>query len=309
MKYINPGILSLFPITSEGSQVENPKAEISETGFAFDTGGDYKALYPVSSSEIWCSYNYYIRAADHQNQASRDFFRLYTDPTTAFLDIRIKYTNDITFIEIQSIKGNNYTSLYTSESTIDTSSNTAMHNIEMHYKAGEDGRIDIWIDHKLFCSFRSPTALSTTPNYISIAESHSYYGYSTYDMYISSIILQDTRRIGYEKFKMLTIDPSTEQNMPQGSTTNFTVSGLSDATEFSDITSFGAIMQTTSKDANITTGTFSLNGSEIGTIDVSDSSGKAYEIAHIETNPATTKPWTRDDIEGKTLSFTVNGAS
>lgn len=307
MKWINPGILALFPITSKGSQVENPKAETTETGFAIATDGDYRALYPISSSEFWCSYNYYITRTRSEKQASRDFFRLYKDATTPFLDIRIKYTDTGRFIEIQSIKGDNYTSLYTSEGTIDVSAK--MHNIEMHYKAGENGRVDIWIDHKLFCSFRSPTALPTTPNYISIAQSTPFYGDSAYDMYISSIILQDTRRIGYEKFKMLTVNPATEQNMPQGSTTNYTVSGLSDATEFSDITSFGAIMQTTSKDANITTGTFSLNGSEIGTIDVSDSSGKAYEIAHSESNPATTKPWTRDDIEGKTLSFTVNGAS
>ena len=97
--------------------------------------------------------------------------------------------------------------------------------------------------------------------------------------------------------------------MPQGSTTTYTLSGLSDATEFSDITSFCAVLQATSRDANISTGTFSLEGADVGTIDVSDSSGKAYEIAYAETNSMTGKPWTRDDIEGKTLSFKVNGAS
>ena len=97
--------------------------------------------------------------------------------------------------------------------------------------------------------------------------------------------------------------------MPMGSTTTYKLSGLSDATEFSDITSVCAILQATSRDANITTGTYSINGADVGTIDVSDSSGKAYEIAHSEINSVTGKSWVRDDIEGKTLSFTVNGTA
>lgn len=307
MKYINPGILALFPITNNGSQVNKLSADMTDTGFAIDTGHpNYNSLYPVSSSEFWCSYDYYLKSGVPP-MGERSFFQLYSDSTTNFLAVYIDKKDTGVFITIKDTKNN--TILYTSEKTIDASINTAKHNIEMHYKAGDNGRVDIWIDHTLFCSFRSPSAFPTTPSYVGIATMTDGNFYSGYDMYISSIIIQDTRRIGYEKFKMLTVDPATEQNMPQGSTTNFTVSGLSDATEFSDITSFGAIMQTTSKDANITTGTFSLNGSEIGTIDVSDSSSKAYEIAHIETNPATTKPWTRDDIEGKTLSFTVNGAT
>ena len=96
--------------------------------------------------------------------------------------------------------------------------------------------------------------------------------------------------------------------MPQGSTTTYTLSGLADSSEYSDITGVVAVLQATSRDANISTGTYTLNGAEIGTIDVSDSSGKAYETAHVETNSVTGLPFTRDDIEGKTLSFTVNGA-
>ena len=96
--------------------------------------------------------------------------------------------------------------------------------------------------------------------------------------------------------------------MPQGSTTTYTLSGLTDSSEYSDITGVVAVLQATSRDANISTGTYTLNGAQIGTIDVSDSSGRAYETAHAETNNVTGLPFTRDDIEGQTLSFTVNGA-
>ena len=44
-------------------------------------------------------------------------------------------------------------------------------------------------------------------------------------------------------------------------------------------------------------------------LDMVQDAEKQYEIAHAEVNSLTTKPWTRADIEGKTLSFTVNGAS
>ena len=179
-------------------------------------------------------------------------------------------------------------------------------NFEIHLKMGEQGRIDVWEDTKLLWSYRSPSAFPDVAiDTVGLQNDSIVNGGSA----LSSFIYQDTRRIGFERFKMLTVDPSTEQNMPQGSTTNFTLSGLSDSTEFADITAVGALIQTTSRDANISTGTFTLEGADIGTVDVSDSSGRAFEIANVETNSLTGKPWTRDDIEGKTLSFTVNGAS
>ena len=177
------------------------------------------------------------------------------------------------------------------------------HNIEIHVKTGSEGRIDVWFDHKLSFSYRSPSDFTDSIKYLKIRHGNFYY-----PCYYSSFILQDTRRIGYEKFVKLNIDPATEQNMPQGSTTTYTLSGLTDSSEYSDITGVVAVLQATSRDANISTGTYTLNGAKIGTIDVTDSSGRAYETAHAETNSVTGLPFTRDDIEGQTLSFTVNGA-
>ncbi len=193
--------------------------------------------------------------------------------------------------------------IYTPDKTTDMSDNK-IHNVEIHLKTGTNGRIDLWFDHKLICSYRSPTTFAD----MKISYAKFLIGNYSYTQF-SSFIIQDTRRIGYEKFVKLNIDPDTEQNMPQGSTTNFTLSGLSDSAEYSDITGVCAVLQATSRDANITTGTYTLDGADVGTIDVSDSSGQAYETAYAETNNVTGLPWTRDDIEGKTLSFTVNGAS
>lgn len=177
--------------------------------------------------------------------------------------------------------------------------------VEVHIKTGSDGRIDVWINNALKGSYRSPSNITGSITDVNIYANHL----DVAPIILHSFIFQDTGRVGLERLKRLTVSPDTEQTMPQNSTTNFTLSGLSDATEFSDITSIVPVIRTTSKDANITEGTFSIEGATIGTVDISDSSGKAVAAVTSTTNSVTGAPWTRDNIEGKTLSFKVNGAS
>ena len=179
-------------------------------------------------------------------------------------------------------------------------------NIEMHMKTGVNGRIDLWVDHKLLFSFRSPSLFNGGD-----ITGFCFWGNNRdYDaqQYISSIIIQDTRRIGYEKFVKLNIDPSAEQNIPLGGVIPYTLGGLDNAEEYTDITSICAVLQATSRDANINTGVFSLGGSNIGSVDVSDSSGRAYVQAFSEVNNNTGEPWKVEEIQGQTMEFAVNGA-
>ena len=318
MKYINPGIAALLT-SSNTYQGINVAQKYSATGYAIGTAGNHQDKFPwyqgiegnEDCHEIWMSYDI-AEVITGSEGATALFTALDAELNTLACVFLVPSTNGY---HIAIYNGKLLPEVFEQKKYIyitDTSvsfNSEAPNNIEVHFKNGENGRVDVWIDTKLFCSYRSPSAFPSTPIKYVGQQGYSEHGYYGLFGYVSSIIIQDTRRIGLEKFKMLTVDPATEQNMPQGSTTTFTLSGLSDATEFSDITSVGAILQATSRDANITTGTFSLNGADLGTIDVSDSSGKAYEIAHAETNSLTGKPWTRDEIEGKTLSFTVNGAS
>lgn len=203
---------------------------------------------------------------------------------------------------IRTAKGNQV--LYDPEKAVSFPSNGYC-NIEMHMKTGVNGRIDLWVDHKLLFSFRSPSLFNggdITGFYI--------WGdkYQNTQRYISSIIIQDTRRIGYEKFVKLNIDPSAEQNIPLGGVIPYTLSGLDNAEEYTDITSICAVLQATSRDANINTGMFSLGGSNIGSVDVSDSSGRAYVQAFSEVNNNTGEPWKVEEIQGQTMEFAVNGA-
>lgn len=300
MKWINPGIAILFDSHNNVTQSVDNKSQTNVSCLLDGSTGSflYKNIYEESCTEIWFSYDVRMVAL------------VRTETLFTALDssgkqlIRVTINNSDFALKINDA---NDSLLYKSDKLL-LSTDNSLHNLEFHFKTGENGRIDVWLDTKLYCSFRSPSAFSGNIKKIGLKATESYIGGST-QLYVSSFILQDTRRIGLEKFKKLTIDPDTEQNMPQGSTTTYRLSGLSDATEFSDITSVCALLQATSRDANISTGTFSLEGADVGTIDVSDSSGKAYEIAHAETNSLTGKPWTRDDIEGKTLSFKVNGAS
>ena len=177
--------------------------------------------------------------------------------------------------------------------------------VEVHIKTGSEGRIDIWVNNALKGSYRSPSNITGSVTDVNI---YSYQNSRRLPNILHSFIFQDTARIGLERLKQLTVSPDTDQTMPQNSTTNFTLSGLSDATEFSDITSIVPVIRTTSKDANITEGTFSIDGATIGTVDISDSSGKAVAAVTSTINSVTGAPWNREDIEGKTLAFTVNGA-
>lgn len=299
MKYLNAGALALIDMSDRATQFVK-QDEKSRTGMYFGRGANDRQYWRVNLSgqqEVWVSFDVYVEGYGMDGWG-------YT---------YMKFGDNLPFLRapagnpfvwsVCTQNGSNVEVLYTIDKTMDIKG--SIHNIEIHYKTGENGRIDMWLDTKLFMSFRSPSAFAGNIGYFRYETTGNY----PQGGYFSSIIIQDTRRIGLERFKMLTIDPATEQNMPQGSTTTYRLSGLSDSTEFADITSVGAILQATSRDANITEGTFSIEGATLGTIDVSDSSGGAFEIAHAETNSLTGKPWTRDDIEGKTLSFTVNGAS
>lgn len=296
MKWVNPGFKVLFDRWHNVDQYTDMKFT---TGFSckVDGGNDaflYENIGVDNCTEIWFAYD--LRVHSIRNEES--LFKVLDSSNNTL--VKVTY-NDSNFT--LRIRNGSNELLYESEKTI-LSPDDTVHNLEFHFKTGENGRVDVWKDTKLFCSFRSPSAFTGNMSIVGLRLANPWSV-----LYCSSFILQDTRRIGLEKFKKLTIDPDTEQNMPQGSTTTYKLSGLSDATEFSDITSVCAILQATSRDANISTGTFSIEGADVGTIDVSDSSGKAYELAHAELNSLTGKPWSRDDIEGKTLSFKVNGAS
>jgi hypothetical protein len=299
LKWLNVGVAELFDevyVDGRGTVVaDSPYTRTSHRievndGIGWHTVKLLKHVNPTK--ELWFSYDAAMDASE-----SVPFFQA----KGGDVSIRITLSNENGIYLKANVNGVEVKSA----DTVQLETNV-LTNFEIHLKMGEQGRIDVWKDTKLIWSYRSPSAFPDVAIDTVGLQSGEYHGR---DLRLSSFIYQDTRRIGLERFKMLTIDPATEQNMPQGSTTTYTLSGLSDSTEFADITSVGAILQATSRDANITEGTFSIEGATLGTIDVSDSSGKAFEIAHAELNALTGKPWTRDDIEGKTLSFTVNGAS
>ena len=309
MKWVNIGtveewdilknVASTVTITDSqtGKAIRNPQTR------------DYTIAKNIEGTpaEIWVSFDLklYAQTLSPSNGGLRIGFRD-TEGNSVYL-YEWNVINNLFKVAKSLASSSSYqdTIVYTPEKTLDFYSQQR-HNLEIHLLTGATAsRIDVWFDHKLMFSYRAPDLCTNNIKQFFFNPT----GSSACSWEISSIIIQDTRRIGYEKFVKLNISPDTEQNMPQGSTTNFTLSGLTDSEEYSDITGVCAVLQATSRDANITTGTYTLEGADVGTIDVSDSSGKAYETAYAESNNVTGLPWTRDDIEGKTLSFTVNGAS
>lgn len=301
MKYLNPGYAVLF--TSCGAVQGTDAAYKSkfDTGVYLDIKNKFIKQRVDAVQECWFSYDLYAKGPGYTDNLT--FGSLMDANSAVVVSVMADSVDGVLapYIMVGSTK------VYTSDSSFTITHTT---NIELHFRIGDaDGRVDMWVDNKLFMSYRHPTQFaSLSMQYVYLKQTSS----NPYDAsyaYVSSFIYQDTRRIGMEKFKMLTIDPATEQSMPQGSTTNFLVSGLPEDTEYSDITGFGVVLQPTSRDANITQGTFSLNGATIGTVDVSSSSGGDFVQAYNTSNTITGQVFTRDDIEGKTLSLTVNGAS
>lgn len=309
MKWVNIGDVEEFDLYSNFITVKDNEMKYSNTsrGIAALYGLLIHKL-PEEITEAWVSFDIALKSSvgsyTYNYFSTLGFNGDNAEQTTNIPNCCLCWIGDFQATPKVGLGETNRgaTIIYDPEVTWDFSDKKP-HNIEIHVKTGSKGRIDVWFDHKLSFSYRSPSDFSSNIQYFKIKWSN--YGTTTY---FSSFILQDTRRIGYEKFVKLNIDPATEQNMPQGSTTTYTLSGLADSSEYSDITGVVAVLQATSRDANISTGTYTLNGAKIGTIDVTDSSGRAYETAHAETNSVTGLPFTRDDIEGQTLSFTVNGA-
>lgn len=293
MRWLNTGFVEGFIAHIGGTTIKSTDKGLTETGTYVRVQHDYIKKNIEVTNEIWLSFDMALNES------------IYADWGTIYLGctnlphLRCP-CNGVAMFKVYDEKE---AILYDPQVSFNFSDGKK-HNIELHIKTGDTGRLDVWFDHKLMFSYRSPSAFANPISHITFGTE----GNNATALALSSFILQDTRRIGYEKFVKLNIDPATEQNMPQGSTTTYTLSGLSDSSEYSDITGVCAVLQATSRDANINTGTFTLEGADVGTIDVSDSSGRAYEIAHSETNSLTGLPFTRDEIEGKTLSFTVNGA-
>lgn len=309
MKWVNIGDVEEFDLYSNFITVKDNEMKYSNTSRGIKiakSSGILVHRLPEEITEAWVSFDLATPEGlmSSGNLNTVGFDKDSSEQTSSIPCCLLTYGGSYTIYPKVGLGTSGYKGkvLYDPEVTWNFSDKKP-HNIEIHVKTGSEGRIDVWFDHKLSFSYRSPSDFTDNIQYLKIRHGAFYYS-----NYYSSFILQDTRRIGYEKFVKLNIDPATEQNMPQGSTTTYTLSGLADSSEYSDITGVVAVLQATSRDANISTGTYTLNGAEIGTIDVSDSSGKAYETAHAETNSVTGLPFTRDDIEGQTLSFTVNGA-
>lgn len=303
MKWVNPGIKALFD-SGTATQQANPADTITDTGYAVYIGNNCTICKSVNAvNELWFSYDL---KGSNSDGSEMTFLQLIN--TANNINICRIIANDgkveNCILRIDCWQNNNWVTVYTTEKAFNFGD--AKINIEMHFKNGADGgRVDVWTDTKLLFSYRHPTQFGTyTVSQLKIGTEESWKN----KHYLSSFIYQDTRRIGLEKFKKLTIDPDTEQVMPQHSTINYTLSGLDDTTDYSDITGLCVVLQPTSKDGNITEGQFNLGVAEIGNVDVSSSSGKDYEEAFAEVNTSTTKPFTKDEINNKTLSLTVNGA-
>lgn len=303
MRVVNPGFLEWFKVYTGKSTFASDDKNITNTGYFLSIKGSYvKYDFPTQVGEVWVSFDIVIT-----NGGIRGYNMFQLALVTDDKYILLKAVNSegvldkkILYLKLFDKTGNNL--LYDPQIILDASDGKK-HNIEIHQKTGEKSRIDLWFDHKLKWSYRDPSVI-TGKIYRLYLES---YGAYAPDIYLSSIIIQDTGRIGMERFVRLDTDKPTEQQFLAGTSTDFVLSNYPEGAEYEDITGVCVAFQGTSRDSAITEGKFTLDGADLGTIDVSDSSGRAWELTNAEVNSKTGGKWRREDIEGKTLSFLVGG--
>ena len=199
MKWVNPGIAEAFDVRTGGTRTHiNTNSMKTHTGYEIIASEWQYVLKAVPQlKEGWMSLDCRGHVRD-DNRISRP--RLIVaknkDLTTTYFSVQVEYgTQQVT------IRDNNDRIVYKNDKSIGTNDSTST-NIEVHFKMGEEGRIDIWENTKLLCSYRSPTFFPDVGiDYIGFEGAYD-------NWYISSIIIQDTRRIDLEKLQKLTIVPT-----------------------------------------------------------------------------------------------------
>lgn len=266
IKFVNENLPNVTLRDSSGARVENRFDEITE---------------------IWFSFDFIVSAGSTQ-----PFFISFGDKLPM-----VKLTHNINSLTgAVRLNGN---IIYMSETSYAIDDN-GWANVEVHYRTGADGRVDVWVNHKLAFSYSHSTNFGTAAfNYARI-----HHETGSQCMVLSHFIVSDEGRIGFEKFYKLNIEPSTEQTIGVGGKAEYTISGLT-AEELSgmEITGVGVCLQPTSKDADISKLSLRLNGHNLGTADVS-ASGNDYTFNYAATKSGDLK-WIKDDIEGKIITVTA----
>ena len=306
MKYVNPGIAELCSDQSLFQTVENVSNAQSLTGLGIlrQSGGiiEWRIDCGEASGELWASLDYYVRSG-MSGWAYFNFFFYGEDGKRIVTFGGISSSgSDPSNVFRATLWDKDSKSLYTHGTNIPH--NSVRKNLELHIRTGEDGVFDVWVDRKLLFSFPAAVFSGKVQGFgMEIGGK----GYDSPEVLVSSIILQDTGRIGMEKLCMLTASPAGEQTLEAGSAASFVLGGLDGIPEDTEITGMGVVLQATSRDDSITRGTFALEGSVLGTVDATDASGTAYEQVFAPAHPATGKPFTKEEIEGKTLTLAVDG--
>lgn len=304
MKYINPGIFDSTIVSSNMKQLTALSSTRGKTPYGITQHTSfrkYSFTIPFASavSEVWASLDCYGYSSGNNTNV---YTYYYFNDASGNNICKIGRIAPDTSVSAQTWKPILYdssnTALYTPSEQIQMYE--TKNHFEFHVKTGTGGGVDVWINNTLVYSFNTDSLSG------SIGQFGGYHGDNTnYQQvnYYSSFIIQDTGRIGQEEFKLLSINPSSAQTINAGSSASFTVSGLDDFSANNAIKSFGVITKSTNSDSNITTGTVTLDGNSVGTLDLSSSVTDDLQFCSNLAN------YSKTDINNKTLVLSVNGGA
>ena len=301
MKYINPGILDSTIISSNMKQLTALSSTRGKTTYGITQNlSDYygfKIPFASAVSEVWVSFDAYEYNSGYANYAYKYYYFNDTSGNNICKIGRISYSNDNPRYWKPILYDGSNTVLYTPEDSVFM--NEKLTHFEFHVKTGTGGIVEVFANDELVYAFNIDSLSG------SIKAFGGYHGNNNYPPvdYYSSFIIQDTRRIGREEFKLLTTSPASAQTINAGGSASFTVSGLNDFSANNLIKSFGVITKSTNSDSDITTGTLTFDGNTIGTVNLSSSATDDLQFCSNLAN------YSKTDIDNKTLTLSVNGGA
>ena len=180
MRWLNTGFVEGFVAHIGGKTVKSTDRNITETGTYISVSKDYIQKNIEATNEIWFSFDMALKGI------YEGYGEIYLGCTN-LPHLRCS-GNWVAMFKVYDEKNN---VLYNPQISFDFSDGKK-HNIELHIKTGDTGRLDVWFDHKLMFSYRSPSAFT---NPISFIQCGANGGTLSPTLSLSSFILQDTRRI------------------------------------------------------------------------------------------------------------------
>lgn len=293
MKYINPGMCQLFQYQTlnQSSIGIDEELNYTKTGHYINLSSNdsdifYKEVDDTKTMNLLFDICVYMQSATSvvRNWSKLiDFYNVMTP-------------SDVLELVYKQLKSNQYQFAFRTKNGNIIGEQfylnaNEIHSIELSISRNIVTTISVYIDGKLKHVISDTSLGDGILNRFNV--------YCVYQDYVivamSHIIYSDTSLIGNERIKMLKVFPKS-QVLPNGQSTDYTITEILDDTMYKDIVGFGVISNVENTDNKTTTINTLLNTYSIDEEYDVNPNTTYYRTAYIETNPETEEAFVPSQI-------------